>query len=70
MSTHNIGFYEEVGKIVFEILSNIIKCALYLLFRFHCNFEFMIKLFKQELLYERKKFVLHITVMLMVANLI
>ena len=27
MSTHNIGFYEELTKIIFELSSNIIKCS-------------------------------------------
>ena len=30
MSTHNIGFYEEISKIIPELSSNIIKYALYL----------------------------------------
>ena len=30
MSTHNIGFYEELMKTVFKLLSNIIKYTLYL----------------------------------------
>ena len=30
MSTHNIGFYEDLTKIVFELSSNIIKYAPYL----------------------------------------
>ena len=29
MSTHNIGFYEDLTKIVFQLSSNIIKYALY-----------------------------------------
>ena len=29
MSTHNIGFYEDLTKIIFELSSNIIKCAPY-----------------------------------------
>ena len=29
MSTHNIGFYEDLTKIIFEISSNIIKYAHY-----------------------------------------
>ena len=28
MSTHNIGFYEEISKIIFELSSNIIKSHL------------------------------------------
>ena len=27
MSTHNIGFYEDLTKIIFELSSNIIKSA-------------------------------------------
>ena len=29
MSTHNIGFYEDLTKIIFELSSNIIKYASY-----------------------------------------
>ena len=29
MSTHNIGFYEELTEIIFELSSNIIKYAPY-----------------------------------------
>ena len=29
MSTHNIGFYEDLTKIIFELSSNIIKYAPY-----------------------------------------
>ena len=29
MSTHNIGFYEDLTKIIFELSSNIIKYAAY-----------------------------------------
>ena len=29
MSTHNIGFYEDLTKIIFELSSNIIKFAPY-----------------------------------------
>ena len=32
MSTHNIGFYVELTKIIFELSSNIIKYAPYLFF--------------------------------------
>ena len=32
MSTHNIGFYEDLTKIIFQLSSNIIKYALYLFF--------------------------------------
>ena len=34
MSTHNIGFYEDLTKIIFELSSNIIKYAPY----FFCCF--------------------------------
>ena len=30
MSTHNIGFYEEMAKTIFQLISNIVKYALYL----------------------------------------
>ena len=32
MSTHNIGFDEEMTKIIFQLSSNIIKYASYLFF--------------------------------------
>ena len=32
MSTHNIGFYEDLTKIIFQLSSNIIKYAPYLFF--------------------------------------
>ena len=32
MSTHNIGFYEEMAKNIFQLSSNIIKYTLYLFF--------------------------------------
>ena len=32
MSTHNIGFYEDLKKIIFQLSSNIIKYAPYLIF--------------------------------------
>ena len=32
MSTHNIGFYEEISKIISQLSSNIIKYTLYLFF--------------------------------------
>ena len=35
MSTHNIGFYEDLTKIIFELSSNIIKYAPY----FFCCFQ-------------------------------
>ena len=34
MSTHNIGFYEDLTKFIFELSSNIIKYAPYF---FCCN---------------------------------
>ena len=34
MSTHNIGFYEDLTKIIFELSSNIIKYAAY----FFCSY--------------------------------
>ena len=34
MSTHNIGFYEEVSKLISELSLNIIKYAPYLFFCF------------------------------------
>ena len=34
MSTHNIGFYEDLTKIIFDLSSNIIKYAPYF---FCCN---------------------------------
>ena len=36
MSTHNIGFYEDLTKIIFELSSNIIKYAPY----FFCCWKF------------------------------
>ena len=36
MSTHNIGFYEDLTKIIFELSSNIIKYATYF---FYCNIK-------------------------------
>ena len=36
MSTHNIVFYEDLTKIIFELSSNIIKYAPY----FFCSFSF------------------------------
>ena len=37
MSTHNIGFYEDLTKIIFELSSNIIKYAPYF---FCCSDEY------------------------------
>ena len=37
MSTHNIGFYEDLTKIIFELSSNIIKYAPY----FFCCFSIL-----------------------------
>ena len=39
MSTHNIGFYEDLIKIIFELASNIIKYAPY----FFCCFMYCLK---------------------------
>ena len=39
MSTHNIGFYEEFTKVIFELSSNIIKYAPY----FFCWIKFRIR---------------------------
>ena len=36
MSTHNIGFYADSTKIIFQLSSNFIKCAPYLFF---CIFQ-------------------------------
>ena len=38
MSTHNIGFYEELTKIIFELSSNIIKYATYFFCASHRSF--------------------------------
>ena len=38
MSTHNIGFYEDLTKIIFELSSNIIKYAPYF---FCCTVKFV-----------------------------
>ena len=35
MSTHNIGFYEDLTKIIFELSSNIIKYSPYF---FYCDY--------------------------------
>ena len=32
MSTHNIGFYEEMAKLIFQLSLNIVKYTLYLFF--------------------------------------
>ena len=37
MSTHNIGFYEDLTKIIFQLSSNIIKYAPYLFFYHHAQ---------------------------------
>ena len=42
MSTHNIGFYEDLIKIIFELSSNIIKYAPYFFCcRLETNFVFI-----------------------------
>ena len=40
MSTHNIGFYEDLTKIIFELSSNIIKYAPYF---FCCKYMSSVK---------------------------
>ena len=42
MSTHNKGFYEDLTKIIFELSSNIIKCAPY---SFCCNANWLFSLY-------------------------
>ena len=37
MSTNNIGFYEDLTKIIFELSSNIIKYAPYFFCCYLCN---------------------------------
>ena len=37
MSTHNIGFYEDLTKIIFELSSNVIKYAPYFSLRKHAH---------------------------------
>ena len=37
MSTHNIGLYEDLTKIIFQLSSNITKYAPYLFFWFFVN---------------------------------
>ena len=39
MSTHNIGFYEDFTKIIFELSSNIIKYAPYFFCCSHLNIQ-------------------------------
>ena len=48
MSTHNIGFYEDLTKIIFEMSSNIIKYAPY----FFCCVLFCI-LHQQQLFFKK-----------------
>ena len=38
MSTHNIGFYEDLTQIIFELSSNIIKYAPYF---FCCEYHYL-----------------------------
>ena len=45
MSTHNIGFYEDLTKIIFELSSNIIKYTPY----FFCSKEVVVLLTYQWL---------------------
>ena len=33
MRTHNIGFYEDLAKIIFELSSNIIKYAPFIIYK-------------------------------------
>ena len=37
MSTHKIGFYEDLTKIIFELSSNVIKYAPYFFCSFYIN---------------------------------
>ena len=46
MSTHNIGFYEDLTKIIFELSSNIIKYAPYF---FCCFARFSVKIYIADL---------------------
>ena len=52
MSTHNIGFYEEINKIIFELSSNIIKYAPYF---FSCttNFFHLAMQLKNNVMYHK-----------------
>ena len=52
MSTHNIGFYEDLTKIIFEISSNIIKYAPYF---FCCIIIMTWQKFKRNSNYEFQK---------------
>ena len=45
MSTHNIGFYEDLTKIIFELSSNIIKYAPY----FFCCTNYFFSFFLEYL---------------------
>ena len=40
MSTHNIGFYEHLTKLIFELSSNIIKYTPYFFCWHYCNLVF------------------------------
>ena len=44
MGTHNIGFYEDLTKIIFQLSSNFIKYAPYLFF---CWFTFVLLQLKE-----------------------
>ena len=45
MSTHNIGFYEDLTKIIFELSSNIIKYAPYFFCCIYNNFVIVSEFF-------------------------
>ena len=45
MSTHNIGFYEDLIKIIFELSSNIIKYAPYFFYWYYQLYSYMHSLF-------------------------
>ena len=42
MSTHNIGFYEDLTKIIFELSSNIIKYAPYFFYNLANDVLFLV----------------------------
>ena len=46
MSTHNIGFYEDLTKVIFELSLNIIKYAPYF---FCCTFLFLQMVLKKKI---------------------
>ena len=57
MSTHNLGFYEDLTKLIFELSSNIIKYAPYF---FCCYLRFLFRQFSFSLDCNRFQFVAHI----------